>query len=338
MRVVTARMASSVGAIFGASLLAFVFLRLAPGDPVGLILGQYATPAARAHLSHQMGLDQSIPAQYFHYVTGFLQGDWGYSYSNGASVRHIIGSRLPASLELSLYAFAFVVCGAFALALLTTYKRRRGITRATQAINVLALGLPQFWLGLVLLVMLSQQIQLFPGPEGRLSADMVPPPSVSGLYTVDAVLSGQPSVFFDAMWHLALPAFALGFASMAFLCRVLQANLLEVSREPYVLVAESKGLSRWSAFVRHALPNALVPTLTASGILLGILLGGGVLVETTFAWPGIGALITDGVQKQDFSVVQTFVLLAAAVFVLVNLVVDLLAARIDPRIREGATR
>jgi peptide/nickel transport system permease protein len=337
-RLALTRILTSIVAIFGASVLSFVFLRLAPGDPVGLVLGQFATPEAVAKLTHELRLDEPVLQQYAHYITAFLRGDWGFSYSNGQPVRTLMGARLPASIELALFAFAFTIVGATSLALVSTYRRRRGLSRAVDTINFLGLGLPQFWLGLMLLVLFSQDTHIFPGPEGRLGTGVSAPHSITGLYTVDALLTLNFSVFFDAFWHLLLPGVVLGLHSMAFLCRVLQANLDEVGREPYVLVAEGKGLSRWQAFIRHALPNALVPSLTASGVLLGLLLSGGVLVETTFQWPGVGALVTAGVGRQDFSIVQAFVLLSAIVFVLVNLVVDLLIARIDPRIREGAAR
>lgn len=336
MRVVLNRIFGSVVAVLGASLLAFIFLRVTPGNPARLILGQFATPEAVANLTQQLGLNDPLPVQYWHYLTSFFTGDWGFSYSTGQSVASALGAKLPASIELGLYAFAFALIGAVTLALVTTYRRRRGLDASVRGFGFLALGVPQFWLGIVLMLVLSQWLGLFPGPDGRLSPGVAAPPHITGLYTVDALLSGQISTFFNAVWHLILPAFTLGVASLAFLTRLLRINLLEVSREPFLLVVESKGVPRWPAFTRHALPNASIPTLTAAGLILGQLLAGSVLVETVFHWPGVGYLITQGVLARDYSVVQTFILLSAVVYVVVNLLVDLLVVRIDPRIRLGS--
>jgi ABC-type dipeptide/oligopeptide/nickel transport system permease component len=160
-----------------------------------------------------------------------------------------------------------------------------------------------------------------------------PPPEVTRLYTVDALIAGQPGVFLDALRHLFLPAVALGLAPFAYLVRLLRANLLEVSREPFIVVVRSKGIGRWTAFARHALPNAFLPTLTASGLLLAQLLGGSVLVEKVFNWPGVGALVVDSILRQDYAVVQAFILLSAFAYVSINLVVDVLYGVIDPRVR-----
>ncbi len=159
------------------------------------------------------------------------------------------------------------------------------------------------------------------------------PPEVTGLFTVDALLAGQPNTFWETLKHLILPSLALGISSFSFLVRLLRANLLEVSREPFITVARGKGLRRWSAFRRHALPNAFLPTLTAGGLVLGEFLAGSVLIERVFNWPGIGSLVFDAIVKQDYAIVQTFILLSAVMFVLVNLIVDLLYAVIDPRVR-----
>jgi ABC-type dipeptide/oligopeptide/nickel transport system permease component len=332
-RFVFTRALGALAAIVGASVLAFVFLRITPGNPARLILGQFATQAAISALIHQLGLHQPIYVQYAKYIWSFLHGSWGYSYSVGEPVRTLLGQRLPATIELGLYAFLFALVGALVLALISTYRRRRAVEGAVEGIAILGLGIPQFWLGLVLLLLLFEHAGLFPGPEGRLSPNLTPPPHLTGLYTVDALLSGKFGTLVNALWHLALPAVTLGLAPMAFLTRLLRANLLEVSREPFILVAQSTGLSRWRAFLRHALPNAILPTVTASGLVLGQLLAGSVLVETVFRWPGVGALVTQGVQEQDYSVVQAFILLSATAYVLVNLGADIVVAMIDPRVR-----
>lgn len=335
----TRRIASRIGtallAVWGASVLVFVFLRLAPGDPVRLMLGPLSSQEAVDRLTAEMGLDQPLPVQYWRFVSGFVAGDWGFSYSTGLPVTELMASRLPATVELTLFGCAFMLVGALLLAVVTTY-RRTWLGRVVDVGNFVALSLPQFWLALLLLIVFFAQLRWFPGPEGRLSPGMLPPPAKTGLYTVDALLAGDIPVFWNALWHLVLPTIALGSYSLAFLCRVLQSGLRSTAREPYVLVAQAKGIGPRQAFLRHALPNAAPQALTASGILLGMLFSGGVLVETAFQWPGMAGLIAAGVQRQDFSVVQSFVLLSAICFVTVNLVVDLINDAIDPRVREEA--
>jgi peptide/nickel transport system permease protein len=332
-RHVTSRLLGSLLAIFGASVVSFLLLRVAPADPARLILGQFASQEAIDNLTDEIGLNKPLWTQYWDYMSGFVQGDWGYSYSLGAPVSTLLGNKLPATIELGLYAFAFAVIGALVLALVATYRRRPLVDGAVRGISFFGLGIPPFWLGLMMLVVFSERFGWFPGPDGRLDTSITPPREITRLITVDALITGNWAALGSALGHLVLPAITLGLASMAFLLRLLRANLLDVSREPFLLVVRSKGLSRWVAFTRHALRNASLPTLTAAGLILGQLLAGSVLVEKVFNWPGAGALVTDGILRQDFSTVQAFILLSAFVYVIVNLLVDIASAAIDPRTR-----
>jgi peptide/nickel transport system permease protein len=332
-RVVGKRVLGSVGAVFGASILAFIIMRVLPGNPARLILGPLATQHAVTSLNHAIGLDRPIYVQYWRYISGFFQGNWGYSYSDGQSVRSLIGERAPATLELALFSFGITMIAAVGLALLSTYRRRPITDRIVRGASYLGFGTPPFFLALLLLIVFFTSLHIFPGPEGRLGVTATAPPTVTHLYTVDALLAGQLGTFWQAFLHLILPALALGISSFSFLVRLLRANLLEISREPFITVARGKGLPRWLAFRRHALPNAFLPTLTAGGLVLGEFLAGSVLIERVFNWPGVGSLVFDAIVKQDYAVVETFILLSAVMFVLVNLVVDLLYAVIDPRVR-----
>ncbi len=331
--VVSRRLLGSLGAIFGASIIAFVIMRVLPGNPARLILGPLAPRSTVHALNAQLGLYKPIYVQYWRYISHFFQGQWGYSYSEGAQVRTLIGERVPATIELALFAFLITMLASVGLALLVTYRRRPIADRIVRGIAYLGFGTPPFFVSLILLIVFFSILKILPGPEGRLGAQVLPPPAVTHLYTVDALLAGEPGKFLEALEHLVLPGLALGMANFAFLVRLLRANLLEVSREPFITVARGKGLRRWTAFRRHALPNAFLPTLTAGGLVLGEFLAGSVLVEKVFNWPGVGSLVYEAILKQDFSVVQTFVLLSAVMFVLVNLAVDLLYAVIDPRVR-----
>lgn len=330
--VIASRIGSSLAAILGASVIAFLLMRVLPGDPARLIAGPLASDAAIEATRVRLGLHEPLHVQYWNYVSNFVQGDWGFSFGAGQPVTTQIVNRLPATIELGLYAFLFAFVAAVALALLATYRHRPAVDGTVRALSFFGLGTPPFWLALMLLVVFSESLGIFPGPGGRLSTGP-PPPEVTRLYTIDALIAGQVGVFVDALRHLVLPAVALGLAPFAYLVRLLRANLLEVSREPFIVVVRSKGIGRWTAFARHALPNAFLPTLTAGGLILAQLLGGSVLVEKVFDWPGVGALVVDSILRQDYAVVQAFVLLSAFAYVTINLVVDVLYGVIDPRVR-----
>jgi peptide/nickel transport system permease protein len=301
------------------------------------VLGEFASQEAVDNLTEAMGLDEPLHVQYWNYIVNFFQGDWGFAYSAGQPVTELMGSRIPATLELGMFAFIFSFVGALALAILATYRRRPVVDGIVRSIASFGLGTPRFFLGLVALIIFSKHIPIFPGPDGRLSLEVEAPPTVTHLYTVDALIAGQWATFKDAFMHLVLPALTLGLPALAFLTRLLRANLLDVAREPFILVARGKGLRRSTAFVRHALPNAFLPTLAASGIVLGHVIAGSVLVEHVFNWPGVGALVVDGILGEDYAPVQAFVLLAAIVYVACNLLADILSGIIDPRVRVEPT-
>jgi ABC-type dipeptide/oligopeptide/nickel transport system permease component len=319
--------------VVGASVLAFIFMRLAPGDPARATLGELATEAAVAQWRVDNGLDHGPVQQYWEFVANFVSGDWGTSFGQQAPVTELFAQRWGPTVELGVVAFVIAVVLALLIALLSTYRRRPLVDRVLSGVTFIALGTPQFWLGLVLLLLLSEQLQLLPGPSGQIDADLAPFPERTGLLLIDSLLAGRLDAFASVVAHIALPAFCLGFSVCGYLIRLLRANLLEISQEPFLMVVESKGISRWSAFARHALPNAALPTLTASGLLLGHLLTGSLLVEAVFDWPGLGGLVADAIGRKDFTVVQVFILISATGYVLVNLVVDLLYGVIDPRAR-----
>lgn len=334
---VTRRIAGQLGggliSILGASIIAFLFMRVLPGDPARLIVGPLASEEAIKQQEKAMGLDQPLWVQYWRYIKGIFTGDWGFAYTAGETVRHEIIARLPASMELGLYAFLFAFLLAVALAVLSTYRYRPWLDGSVRAASFLGLGTPPFWFGLIVLLLFSQIWRIFPGPDGQLGPNTAPPPAVTHFFTFDALIAGQWGTAWDALHHIALPAITLGLAPWAFLVRLLRANLLDVSRENFLVVVRSKGLGRRAAFQKHALPNAFLPTLTAAGLLLAQLLAGSVLVEKVFNWPGVGGLIVDSILRQDFAVVQTFVLLSAILYVFVNMMVDILYGVVDPRVR-----
>ena len=332
-RFIAARIGGSALSIWGATVISFIILRMLPGNPARVILGALAPASAVAALTRTLGLNEPLYVQYATYVKQFFTGDWGYSYSTGLPVSALIKERIPASIELAMYAFVFAFVTAVLLALVATFRRRPVVDGVIRTVSFVGLGTPPFWLALVLLLVFYSTLRILPGAEGVLTPGASPPPAFTHLTTVDAAISGNWDTLLDALRHIVLPAFALGLAPLSFLVRLLRANLLDVSRDAYILVARSKGLSRWTAFIRHALPNAFLPTLTASGIILTQLLTGSVLVENIFNWPGVGQLIVQAILVQDFAVVQAFILLSVITYVVVNAVVDILYGVIDPRIR-----
>ena len=324
----------SLISIFGASVLSFVITRVVPGDPARQALGPFATPEQIQRFRAENDLDHTLLYQYVTFVWRFVRGDWGFSYSAGAPVRDLVTQALPATIELAISAFLFAMVTALLIALWSTYRRRAWMDRLVNGVAYFGLGAPPFWVALLVLLVFSQALSVLPGVDGQIGADYEVPRH-TGFVIIDTLISGNVSSMWSAFTHLVLPTFALGIGMVGYLLRIMRASLIEVSQEPYILSAQAKGLSRWTAFTRHALHNSLLPVLTASGLVLGQLLAGSVLVEAAFQWPGVGNLVVRSIGQQDFNVVDVYVLISAAAFVLINLLVDLLHPLVDPRILAG---
>jgi peptide/nickel transport system permease protein len=335
LTIITKRLGVAAGTIVGASLFSFFLLRKLPGDPARLIGGELADEATIASLRNSMGLDNSLPTQFWNYLGAFLRGDLGFSYSTGQPVTELVRTRLPATVELGLTAVFMAVVLAMVLGAVAVYRRRRGADIALRTASSLAMGSPPFWLALVAILLLSVKVGIFPGPEGRLSAGATPPPDVTGLYTVDALLAGQFATFIDAVRHLMLPALIIAVGPFAFLSRLFRSQLRNTLREPFIVVARSRGLSRGSVFLRHAVPNSVLSLVAATSMLFAELMTGSVLVEKIFGWPGVGSLTVEAILQKDFSVVQGVILLSAALYVTVSFLADIVYVAVDPRIRAG---
>lgn len=319
-----------------ASLTAFVILRVLPGNPARMIVGPLASNQAVDAERAALGLNKPIWQQYAIYIESFFRGQWGFDYNSGESVVSEVTTRLPASLELGFYALVLAFTGALLTATASVYFKWKVPDYLFRAGAYFSLGSPPFWIGLVALIIFSEHLGVLPGPTGRLGNGVTPPPTITHFYTFDAVLSGQWSTFGDAVQHLILPAATLGLVSYGYLYRLLRNSLLQVVDEEFMAVCQSKGLSRWQATLRHALPNSLLPALTAGGLLVAQLVAGSVLVESVFDWPGVGQLVVQSILVREYGVVEAFIMLSALAFVAVNLVVDVLYAVIDPRVRRPA--
>lgn len=333
LSVVRRRLASLVWVVIGVSLITFAISHLVPGDPARLVAGDRATPEIVAHIRAQLGLDLPLPQQYLRYMGQLLQGDLGTSIRTHRPVLQDIAAFFPATLELALSALLLATLLGIPLGVLSAVYRNRFVDHVARTLAVTGISTPAFWLGLGLIVVFYGKLGWLPG-GGRIDQGLSPPPAFTGLYLIDAALAGDWLVWRSALQHMILPALTLGFVHLGVVARQVRSSMLEQLGEDYVRTARAYGLNPWTVVVRHALPNALIPSVTVLGLALGDLLYGAVLTETVFGWPGMGAYVVDSIQALDFPAVMGFAVVVSFAYVILNLLVDLLYRRLDPRIRE----
>ena len=317
--------------LFGVTVIVFGAVRLIPGDPAQVMLGERASPEAIARVRHDLGLDKPLPVQFGVTVSRMAQGDLGKSIVTGSPVTHEIGQRFPATVELGVAALALALALGIPLGILAAARKNSWIDVLSTSGALVGVSMPIFWLGLVLMLLFSAQLRVLP-LSGRLdlALDITP---ITGLYLIDSLLRGDLIAFRSAILHLILPALTLATVPMAIIARMTRAAMLEVLGADYVRTARAKGLGERAVVWGHALKNAAIPIVTVAGLQLGYLLSGAVITETIFSWPGIGSLAVQSIFSRDFPVLQGCVLIFAACFVLVNLATDLLYTRMDPRLR-----
>lgn len=330
-RFVLSRLAALVPTLAGISLLVFLMLYLVPGDPAQIMLGERANAESLAELRAAMGLDQPFHVQFYRFFTGLLHGDLGRSIRTHEKITTELFQRFPATCELTIASMFMALVVGIAAGLWAAVRKGKLSDLLSMILATAGISMPVFWLALMLMLLLAVYIPLFP-VSGRLSTHIYFEP-VTYFYTLDALLQGNFRAFGDILWHLFLPALTLGTIPMAVIARMTRASLLEVLGEDYIRTAWAKGLSQRIVILRHAIKNAFIPTLTIIALQFGYLLGGAIITETIFAWPGIGRWLFLAVQARDFRAVQGGVLLLATIFVLANLLADLLYAWLDPRIR-----
>jgi len=305
------RLLLAVPLLFGMSLLVFGLMRLVPGDPAVVVLGYKATPEGVKALREAFHLDEPVPAQYVRWLGGVVRGDFGLDFRQNEPIGRMILDRLPVTLELTLLASLCATLVGVPLGLLGGGRRGGAADRAALAVGLVGVSIPDFWLGIMLILSLSLWAGLFP------SAGFVP-------------LTEAP---LDNLLYLALPAFTLAVSRAAVLGRLTRAAVLDVVQRPFVQYARAKGLGERAILVRHVLPNAAIPIVTVLGLQVGYMLGGAIVVEMIFTLPGVGRMTLDAVLERNYPVVQSTVLVIGAMFMLVNLVTDLLYGLIDPRVR-----
>ena len=319
--------------VFGVSLITFTISHLIPGDPARLIAGDRASDALVAGIRHQLGLDLPLYQQYGRYVLDLVQSDLGTSIRTNRPVLEDLQAFFPATLELALVALFLAILVGVPLGVLSAVYHNRAIDQIARTLAVTGISTPAFWLGLGAIVLFYGHLGWLPG-GGRLSEGLTPPSTITGFYLIDALLAGNFSLFVDALKHLILPAATLGFVTLGVISRQIRSAMLDQLGEDYIRTARAYGLSKWTVILRHALPNALIPSVTVLGLTLGDLLYGAVLTETVFAWPGMGAYVVKSIQSLDFPAVMGFAILVSFIYVLLNMAIDLLYRVIDPRIGE----
>ncbi|MCE5975140.1 ABC transporter permease [Sinirhodobacter sp. WL0062] len=326
------RIAQLLPVLLGVSVIVFVMMALTPGDPVQIMIGdQSITPEQEAELRRGLGLDRPMIERFFIFLGNAVQFDFGESFYHRRPVGDVIAERLPATIELSLVALIVALVTAIPLGVLAAIRKNSIFDRIATVGSLLGVSLPGFWFGILLLMLFAVHLHILP-VSGRIGFD-AEVRMVTGFLLIDTLLAGNLRAFGDALAHLILPAITLGLPMTAILMRVTRTSMLEVLRQDYVTFADAKGLSRRRVLFRHALKNALIPTVSVAAIETGSLLGGNMIVETVFGWPGLGRLVVESIFLRNYPLVQAAVLFYAVTYVLLNFIADLLYTVLNPRVK-----
>ena len=309
----------------------FFMVRLIPGDPAQIMLGQQATQAQVQQVRESMGLDKPIIVQYGLFLKDALRGDLGDSIVTGRPVTTELMVRLPATFELAAFAMLIAILVGVPVGVISAVRQYSLLDKTTSVLALTGISMPIFWLAMILVVIFGVNLELLPFP-GRLDPTTAIT-SITGLVLVDSLLTLNFAGFWDGLLHLIMPAVALATIPMAVFMRMTRSSMLEVMNEDYVRTARAKGVVPWRVVFKHALRNAMLPTITVIGLQVGLLMGGAIITETIFSWPGIGLYAYNSISARDYASIQGVVLYGALLFVLINLVVDIIYAVLDPRVR-----
>lgn len=333
-RFVVKRLLLLIPVLLGVATFVFAILQLSPGDPAKVVAGQRASKAFVEQVRHQMGLDRPIWVQYLDFLWKAIHLNLGKSYQirKGVSVTNILLHRLPVTVEMAIYGQIIGILLGIPLGVISAIKQDSATDHLTRLGALTGISVPIYWSGPLLILLFAQILHLFP-PSGRIGSQFSIP-LVTGLITVDTLLSGNMAAFQSAVMHLFLPALVIGIYSMALISRMMRSSMLEVVRQDYIRTARAKGQGTKITMLKHGFRNALIPVVTVIGIQFGTLLGGAVLTETVFGIPGIGTMLVKSIEVGDFPVVQGTVLMFALLFTLVNLFVDITYSYLDPRIQQ----
>jgi peptide/nickel transport system permease protein len=333
---ILSRLATAVPSVIGVVIVTFMLTRLLPGDPAAYFAGLAATPQAIAEIRAKLGLDKSLPEQFVVYVGDLLSGNLGTSLSTGQPVVTEIATRLPASAELTLVALIVSAGIAIPLGVLAAVKQGSWIDHLCRVVTTAGVSLPVFFTGLLFAYVFYYLLQIAPAPTGRLDIFVSPPTHITGFYLIDSALSGNGEAFWGSLRQLALPASAMAIFSLAPLARMTRGSMLSVLSSDFIRTARASGLAPRTVVFTYAFRNAVLPVITTLGMVFSFLLGANVLVETVFAWPGIGLYAVNALITSDYAPVQGFVLTMAVLYIALNLVIDILYGLVDPRVRLDA--
>jgi peptide/nickel transport system permease protein len=327
------RLATAIPSLIGVVVLTFLLTRALPGDPAAYFAGPAATPQAIQEIRVKLGLDKPLIEQFARYVADLAHGDLGTTLTTGQPVATELRNRLPASAELTVLGLMVSILIAVPLGILAATKPNSMIDHACRVISTLGVSLPVFFTGLILIYVFYYLTGWAPAPLGRLDVFYTDPPHVTGFFLIDSLIANQPETFVAALKQLILPALTLGIFSLAPIARMTRASMLAVLSSDFIRTARASGLSPYTIIITYAFRNAMLPVITTLGMVFSFLLGANVLVEKVFAWPGIGSYAVEALLASDFAPVQGFVLTMAVLYVMLNLIIDILYGLIDPRVR-----
>lgn len=333
MKFILKRVLYAIPTLFLVVLLIFIMTRVMPGDPARMYAGETAPEHVVENIRESMGLNKSLPEQFAIYVNGLFHGDFGYAWHTEHDVTYDFALRLPATMELAIFSLLLAVCIGGPLGVVAATKKNSGLDHTSRFVSLLGASMPVFWLGLMLIMLFYAVLGWAPAPVGRISKYVDPPTTITGMYIMDSLLTGNWAALRSSLAQIILPAITLCFSTMAILSRMTRSSMLEVLNLDYIRTARAKGIKERTVVYSHALANALIPILTVLGAQFGLLLGNTVVVETIFSWPGLGSYVTTSIQMTDYAPVQGFALFSALVYVVINLLLDLLYTVVDPRIR-----
>ncbi|MBI2720022.1 MAG: ABC transporter permease subunit [Rhizobiales bacterium] len=329
------RLALTLPTFFALMVITFMMIRLVPGDPIEVRRGERGiSPERLAELRHEMGLDQPVWKQFADYAWGLMHGDFGTSIISKTPVINEFLTLFPATLELAFCAMLFAIILGIPAGVIAASRRGGVYDQTLMGLALTGYSMPIFWWGLMLILLMSNTLQLTP-VSGRIDLVKYYFEPVTGFMLIDAALSGQKGAVLDAARHLVLPTIVLGTVPLAVIARMTRSAMLEVLEEDYIRTARAKGLAVWRVIGLHALRNALIPVVTVIGLSIGGLLAGAVLTETIFSWPGVGKWLIESIGRRDYPALQGGIMLISTMVIVVNLIVDLLYGLINPRIRHG---
>ncbi len=335
MRFLVARLVGLVAVMFGITLVTFVTLHLFPADPVALLAGPGSSAVQLEAIKRDLGLDQPLPIQYLRYLQDLVTLNLGRSIQTGQPVADDLGMRLPATLELATLSMLVYIVVSIPLGVIAATTRGSWPDVLIRLLSVAGLAVPAFWLGFLLQLVLYRELGIFPQPVGRLAPDITPPHFVTGFYLVDSLLDGKLLAFKSALLQLVMPVTVLVVSRIGVGVKLTRASVLDVIGSDFVRTARAKGLRESVVLYRHVLRNALLPVITAMGAQFGYLLGGTLVVEIVFAWPGIGQYAIGSISSLDFPAIMGVTVVVAILFVLTNLLVDVLAFYVNPLLRSS---